>query len=76
MSSEPADFPHSKDFYDGAYRGTFPGGQPGQAPLWHLDDAQPRVKELAALGALRGDIVDIGCGLGSNVIYLADTATR
>lgn len=70
VSSEPADFRHSKDFYDGAHGGTFPGGQLGQVPPWHLDDAQPRIKELAALGALRGDIADIGCGLGSNIIYL------
>lgn len=62
--------PHSKESYDGAYRGQFPGGRPGQAPPWHLDDAQPRIKELAALGVLRGDIADIGCGLGSSAIYL------
>lgn len=60
--------PLSVQSYDAVYRGDSPGGI---GAIWHIDDAQPRIKELAALGVLRGEIADIGCGLGSSVIYLA-----
>ncbi|MBA0048066.1 class I SAM-dependent methyltransferase [Mycobacteroides sp. LB1] len=38
---------------------------------WDSKEAKPRIKELALLGAVRGDVLDIGCGLGDNAIYLA-----
>jgi SAM-dependent methyltransferase len=43
----------------------------GPVVPWDSRDAKPRVKELALLGAIRGDVLDIGCGLGDNAIHLA-----
>lgn len=38
---------------------------------WDIRQAQPRLMELEALGGIRGDVLDIGCGLGDNAIFLA-----
>ena len=38
---------------------------------WEIRQAQPRLMELEALGGIRGDVLDIGCGLGDNAIFLA-----
>lgn len=67
----PPDLPGHEAF-EAVYNGKpmFEGGPAAGVP-WDIKDAQPRVKELAAYGALRGDILDIGCGLGENSIYLA-----
>lgn len=62
-----------RESFDKLYRGesAFPGGpQPGVIP-WDVGQAQPRLMELEALGAITGEVLDIGCGLGDNAIYLA-----
>ncbi|MBN7304809.1 methyltransferase domain-containing protein [Mycobacteroides abscessus subsp. bolletii] len=57
--------PRSIGFYEAIYRDeTSFGG------VLTAEDAQPRIKELAALGALKGRILETGCGVGSNTIYL------
>ena len=55
------------------YRGepTFEGGPTTTTVPWDIRQAQPRLMELEALGGISGDVLDIGCGLGDNAIYLA-----
>lgn len=42
-----------------------------EATPWDIGEAQPFVKQLAALGVIRGDVLDPGTGPGHNSIYLA-----
>lgn len=42
-----------------------------QATPWDIGQAQPFVKQLVALGAIRGEVLDPGTGPGHNSIYLA-----
>jgi SAM-dependent methyltransferase len=52
-------------------------GAPASAGIpWEVGQAQPRLRELEALGAVSGDVLDIGCGLGDNAIYLASRGHR
>lgn len=59
--------------FDKLYRGE-PAADGAPAPAgipWDIGQAQPRVMELEALGGISGEVLDIGCGLGDNSIYLA-----
>jgi cyclopropane fatty-acyl-phospholipid synthase-like methyltransferase len=49
-------------FFDSAYSGT---------PPWDIGRPQPEIVRLAEAGEIRGDLLDIGCGTGENVLYLA-----
>ena len=42
----------------------------GQAP-WDTGRPQPAVVKLAEAGKIRGSVLDVGCGTGENVLYLA-----
>lgn len=42
-----------------------------EATPWDMGEAQPFVKQLAALGVIRGNVLDPGTGPGHNSIYLA-----
>jgi len=42
----------------------------GQAP-WDIGRAQPAVVKLAEGGQIRGSVLDVGCGTGENLLYLA-----
>jgi SAM-dependent methyltransferase len=69
----PDAFRPNRESFDKLYRGesAFEGGPaPGAIP-WDIGQAQPRLRELEALGAIRGEVLDIGCGLGDNAIHLA-----
>lgn len=71
--SSPESFQPNKESFDKLYRGESPlpgGPQPGTVP-WDIGQAQPRLTELEALGAITGEVLDIGCGLGDNAIFLA-----
>lgn len=59
--------------FDKLYRGepTFEGAPPPTGIPWDVGQAQPRLMELEALGAISGEVLDIGCGLGDNAIFLA-----
>ena len=68
----PAFRPDPESF-DKLYRGE-PVVEGGPAPPgvpWDVHQAQPRLMELEALGGFSGEVLDIGCGLGDNAIYLA-----
>ncbi len=59
--------------FDELYRGepVFEGGPAPTGVPWDVHQAQPRLMELEALGGFSGEVLDIGCGLGDNAIYLA-----
>lgn len=43
---------------------------------WQLDGPQPLVVELAEAGEFTGPILECGCGLGDNALYLAERGHR
>jgi SAM-dependent methyltransferase len=72
-SAEPVEI----DF-DALYRGEspYPEGHPLRAVFrdilfWDIGGPQPVIAELAMSGAIRGRVLDVGCGPGDHVIYLA-----
>jgi SAM-dependent methyltransferase len=69
----PAAFRPDPETFDKLYRGepTFEGGSAPTAIPWDVHQAQPRLMEVEALGGISGEVLDIGCGLGDNAIYLA-----
>ena len=48
--------------FESAYRGT---------PPWDIGRPQPAIVRLAETGQIRGSVLDVGCGTGENVLYLA-----
>ena len=42
----------------------------GQAP-WDIELPQPAIVKLAEAGQIRGSVLDVGCGTGENLLYLA-----
>jgi 2-polyprenyl-3-methyl-5-hydroxy-6-metoxy-1,4-benzoquinol methylase len=50
------------DWFDEAYSGT---------PPWDIGRPQGEFVRLAESGAIRGDVLDVGCGTGENALYLA-----
>ncbi len=74
MSRSASDpFHHNIESYESLYRGepAFPGAPAPDGIPWDIRQAQPRLMELEALGVIRGEVLDAGCGLGDNAIYLA-----
>ncbi|OBF29213.1 class I SAM-dependent methyltransferase [Mycobacterium sp. ACS4331] len=69
----PDEFRPTLESFDHLYRGEpiVEGGPPPNGIPWDIGQAQPRLRELEALGAINGEVLDIGCGLGDNAIYLA-----
>ena len=69
----PQPFRRSPETFDKLYRGepTFEGAPPPTGIPWDINQAQPRLMELEALGGISGEVLDIGCGLGDNSIYFA-----
>jgi SAM-dependent methyltransferase len=50
------------EFFDAAYDGT---------PPWDIGRPQPAMAALAERGALRGRVLDVGCGTGEHVLMAA-----
>jgi len=71
--STPKAFQPTPESFDKLYRGepAVEGGPKPEGVPWDIGQAQPRVMELEALGGFAGEVLDIGCGLGDNAIYLA-----
>lgn len=68
------DRPDLRDIdFDRAYRGEapMPGVDFGGTVPWDIGAPQPAVVELENEGRFSGDVLDIGCGLGENAIFLA-----
>ena len=59
--------------FDKLYRGepAVEGAPKPSGVPWDIKSAQPRLRELEALGGISGEVLDIGCGLGDNAIFLA-----
>jgi SAM-dependent methyltransferase len=70
--TSPGTFPAANSF-DRLYRGepSVDGGPKPAGVPWDIHQAQPRLMELEALGGFTGEVLDIGCGLGDNTIFLA-----
>jgi SAM-dependent methyltransferase len=65
--SEPAMSPTDLDF-EAVYRGETPLGR---TVPWDIGRPQPALVALADSGGISGEVLDIGCGLGDNAIFLA-----
>jgi ubiquinone/menaquinone biosynthesis C-methylase UbiE len=59
--------------FDALYRGESPaeGVPPMTSPPWDTKAPKENVIGWQDAGLVRGDVLDIGCGLGDNAIYLA-----
>jgi SAM-dependent methyltransferase len=68
---------HQFDF-DALYRGESPAdGVPGMtSPPWDNKAPKETVLGWQQAGLVSGDVLDIGCGLGDNAIYLASQGHR
>ena len=49
--------------FESAYLGT---------PPWDIGRPQPAIVRLAETGPIKGSVLDVGCGTGENVLYLAE----
>lgn len=69
--SQPSGFPRID--FDALYRGESPAeGMPAvTTPPWDTKAPKETVVGWQTAGLVHGDVLDIGCGLGDNAVYLA-----
>ena len=46
--------------------------QSGASAPWEIDQAQPAVIQLAEKGVFHGHVLDVGCCIGDNSLYIAN----
>jgi SAM-dependent methyltransferase len=67
---------HAMMDFDGLYQGKSVAVGDGDIELgvvpWRLDGPQPLVVELADAGEFTGPVLESGCGLGDNALFLAE----
>jgi SAM-dependent methyltransferase len=67
-------FPEVPQFdFEALYRGESPaeGVPPMESPPWDTKAPKPNIVAWQEAGLVHGEVLDIGCGLGDNAIYLA-----
>jgi SAM-dependent methyltransferase len=64
--------------FEALYRGQAPGPglPPVASPPWDTKTPKESVVAWQAEGLIRGDVLDIGCGLGDNAVFLAGHGHR
>lgn len=60
--------PYSRAMPDPFFAEAYRGGR----PPWDIGRAQPAFVELANEGAIKGSVLDLGCGTGDNVLEMAE----
>lgn len=66
----------SPEFFEALYQGrgvSFGEHAPRMEVVpWQVDGPQPLLRELEAAGEIAGPVLECGCGLGGNALFLAD----
>lgn len=57
-------------------RGTFDSAYETGTPPWVIGEPQPTIVALERAGAIRGSVLDVGCGSGEHTILLAGLGYR